>query len=141
MARWLSTRGAIVRVADSRDAPPFALRLRGELPAVELHTGAFRFESLDDIDLMAVSPGVALAEPVIQRAVERGVEVVGDIELFARIRSEFPGSRVIAITGSNGKKYGNRNGGRDGARRKEKNTCRWEYRLTDLGRRVGSRSR
>jgi len=103
MARWLSTRGAIVRVADSRDAPPFALRLRGELPAVELHTGAFRFESLDDIDLMAVSPGVALAEPVIQRAVERGVEVVGDIELFARIRSEFPGSRVIAITGSNGK--------------------------------------
>ncbi|MFL6579169.1 MAG: UDP-N-acetylmuramoyl-L-alanine--D-glutamate ligase [Burkholderiales bacterium] len=103
MARWLSTRGAIVRVADSRDAPPFASRLRGELPAIELHTGAFRFESLDDIDLMAVSPGVALAEPVIQRAVERGVEVVGDIELFARIRSEFPGSRVIAITGSNGK--------------------------------------
>jgi len=103
MARWLSKRGAVVRVADSRDSPPFASTLRGELPAVELQTGAFRFESLDDIDLMAVSPGVPLAEPVIQRAVERGVEVVGDIELFARIRSEFPGSRVIAITGSNGK--------------------------------------
>jgi UDP-N-acetylmuramoylalanine--D-glutamate ligase len=103
MARWLSTRGAVVRVADSRDSPPFASRLRGELPAVELHTGAFRFESLDDIDLMAVSPGVPLAEPVIRQAVERGVEVVGDIELFARTRNEFPDSQVIAITGSNGK--------------------------------------
>src|SRR3954471_13342935 len=90
MARWLSTRGAVVRVADSRDSPPFASRLRGELPAVELHTGEFRFESLVDNDLVEASPGVPFADPVIQRALERGVEVVGDIELFAMTRSEFP---------------------------------------------------
>src|SRR6185436_9010492 len=103
MARWLNARGASVRVADSRDIPPFAAQLREELPHVALRTGAFHSESFADIDLVAVSPGVALSEPVIQRAVERGVEVVGDIELFARIRSEYPGNRVIAITGSNGK--------------------------------------
>ncbi|HEY0457249.1 MAG TPA: UDP-N-acetylmuramoyl-L-alanine--D-glutamate ligase, partial [Verrucomicrobiae bacterium] len=55
------------------------------------------------IDLLAVSPGVPLAEPLIQDVRQRGIEIVGDIELFARIRNEFPGNRVIAITGSNGK--------------------------------------
>jgi UDP-N-acetylmuramoylalanine--D-glutamate ligase len=103
MARWLKARGASVRVADSRDAPPFAAQLRAELPEVELHAGAFRGESFVDIDLIAVSPGVSLTEPLIRTAVRRGVEVVGDIELFACIRDEFPGNRVIAITGSNGK--------------------------------------
>jgi UDP-N-acetylmuramoylalanine--D-glutamate ligase len=103
MARWLTARGASVRVADSRDTPPFAAQLRTELPAVELQTGAFRAESFADIDLIAISPGVPLAEPLVHAAMERGAEVVGDIELFARIRNEFPGNRVIAITGSNGK--------------------------------------
>ncbi len=103
MARWLNARGAAVRVADSRENPPFAVQLREELPSVELHTGAFHPESFEHVDLVAVSPGVALAEPLVRAAVERGVDVVGDIELFARIRNEFPGNRVIAITGSNGK--------------------------------------
>ena len=103
MARWLAARGASVRIADSRDAPPFAARLKDELPAVELHTGAFRAESFAGVDLIAISPGVPRAEPLVRAAVERGIEVVGDIELFARIREEFPGNRVIAITGSNGK--------------------------------------
>jgi UDP-N-acetylmuramoylalanine--D-glutamate ligase len=103
MARWLNARGAAVRVADSREAPPFAARLEKELPAIELHTGAFRAESFAGMDLIAVSPGVPLAEPLIRAAAERGIDVVGDIELFARIREEFPGNRVIAITGSNGK--------------------------------------
>jgi len=103
MARWLTARGASVRVADSRDTPPFAAQLRVELPAAELHAGAFRAVSFADIDLIAISPGVPRAEPLVHTAMERGVEVVGDIELFARIRPEFPGNRVIAITGSNGK--------------------------------------
>jgi UDP-N-acetylmuramoylalanine--D-glutamate ligase len=103
MARWLNARGASVRVADSRDAPPFATQLHQELPAIELHTGAFRAESFAGMDLIAVSPGVPLAEPLIRAAADGGIDVVGDIELFARIREEFPGNRVIAITGSNGK--------------------------------------
>ncbi len=103
MARWLAARGASVRIADSRDAPPFAARLKDELPEVELHTGAFRAESFAGVDLIAISPGVPRVEPLVSAAEERGIEVVGDIELFARIREEFPGNRVIAITGSNGK--------------------------------------
>ena len=103
MARWLAARGASVRVADSRDAPPFTAQLHNELPAVELHTGPFRAESFTGMDLIAISPGVPLADPLVRAAVGRGIDVVGDIELFARIREEFPGNKVIAITGSNGK--------------------------------------
>jgi UDP-N-acetylmuramoylalanine--D-glutamate ligase len=103
MARWLNARGASVRVADSRETPPFAAQLHGELPAIELHAGEFRSESFAGVDLIAISPGVPLSEPLVRAAAERGIDVVGDIELFARIRNEFPGNRVIAITGSNGK--------------------------------------
>ena len=103
MARWLNARGASVRVADTRDAPPCAAQLREELPSVEVHTGKFRAESFADIDFIAISPGVPRTDPLVRSAMQRGTEVVGDIELFARSRDEFPGTRVIAITGSNGK--------------------------------------
>lgn len=50
-------------------------------------------------DLIVSSPGIALATPQLQQAASAGVEIVGDIELFARA-VEKP---VVAITGSNGK--------------------------------------
>jgi UDP-N-acetylmuramoylalanine--D-glutamate ligase len=104
MARWLSGRGDRVRVADSRGEPPFAAQLRAELPNVELQAGPFEPRSFAGIDQVAISPGLPVAEPNVQAALARGIEVVGDIELFARVRkSEFPKARVIAITGSNGK--------------------------------------
>jgi UDP-N-acetylmuramoylalanine--D-glutamate ligase len=80
-----------------------AEQLRAELPGIELHTGAFRPESIADAELIAISPGVPRAEPLVQAALARGLEVIGDIELFARVRDEFPNARVIGITGSNGK--------------------------------------
>jgi UDP-N-acetylmuramoylalanine--D-glutamate ligase len=104
MARWLTGRGERVRVADSRAEPPFAAQLRAELPDVELRAGPFEPKDFAGVDQIAISPGIPVAEPNVQAALARGIEVVGDIELFARVRkSEFPKARVIAITGSNGK--------------------------------------
>lgn len=54
---------------------------------------------LNQAKVLVVSPGVSIAHPAIQKAKEAGVEVIGDIELFARM-NKVP---VIAITGSNGK--------------------------------------
>jgi len=101
MARWLTAQGARVRVADTRGQPPNAAKLAAELPGTPLDTGAFRRESFADADLIAVSPGVPLAEPLVREALGRGVEVVGDVELFARVRDR--ACPLIAITGSNGK--------------------------------------
>src|SRR5262249_9983981 len=104
MARWLNHRGAHVRVVDTRTAPPCTPQLAAELPHVPVTTGAFRRDSFEGIDLLAVSPGVPLSEPLIAQTQRRGVETLGDIELFARALPAR--SRVVAITGSNGKSTG-----------------------------------
>ncbi|MDE2355623.1 MAG: UDP-N-acetylmuramoyl-L-alanine--D-glutamate ligase [Alphaproteobacteria bacterium] len=69
-------------------------------------------QGLDFSRLAAVvlSPGVPLTHPaphpVVVQAREAGVEVIGDIELFARAVAEAPEHKrptVVAITGTNGK--------------------------------------
>jgi UDP-N-acetylmuramoylalanine--D-glutamate ligase len=100
----LTAQGAQVCVADSRATPPGADTLYKELPQVDAHFGPFRDESLVGIERIAISPGVPLAEPFVQRAIARGIPVVGDIELLAQeIEQAQPKPKVIAITGANGK--------------------------------------
>ncbi len=106
MARWLDAKGAVVAVADSRDNPPHAARLQAELPGVPLFTGKLREEVFRNADLLAASPGVSLREPAVADVLAHGVEVVGDIELFAqalRTQDLELRTRVLAITGANGK--------------------------------------
>ncbi len=50
-------------------------------------------------DMLIISPGIALSTPALVEAKKRGIEIIGDVELFARINQK----PVIAITGSNGK--------------------------------------
>jgi UDP-N-acetylmuramoylalanine--D-glutamate ligase len=101
LARFLAARGARVRVADTREAPPCAARLAAELPRVTLATGPFTEATFAGADLIAISPGVAKDQPPIAAALARGAELVGDVELFAR---ELPSAqKVLAITGTNGK--------------------------------------
>ena len=102
--RWLTGRGARVRAADTRKAPPALGALHAQFPAVRVELGAFRAALLEGVDAVVASPGVALREPVLRAALERGIEVVGDVEVFAReVARRSPGARVLAITGTNGK--------------------------------------
>jgi UDP-N-acetylmuramoylalanine--D-glutamate ligase len=59
---------------------------------------------------LVLSPGAPLTHPkphwTVDRAKAAGVEIIGDIELFARAMARTPGTvrpKVIAITGTNGK--------------------------------------
>ncbi|MDR6135981.1 UDP-N-acetylmuramoylalanine--D-glutamate ligase [Sphingomonas sp. SORGH_AS802] len=53
---------------------------------------------------LVVSPGVPLnTHPLVARARDADVPVIGDIELFAEARAELPPHRVVGITGTNGK--------------------------------------
>jgi UDP-N-acetylmuramoylalanine--D-glutamate ligase len=101
MARWLSRAGASVRVADTRADPPRLSALRSALPGAEAACGPFSEQTFAGVDLIAISPGVPLAEPLVRRALTAGTQVLGDIELFALAVGK--GARVIAITGTNGK--------------------------------------
>jgi UDP-N-acetylmuramoylalanine--D-glutamate ligase len=106
MARWIARQGGAVRAADTRDAPPALAALRAAVPDSEIVTGAFTDALAAGVDLVAASPGVPLGEPVVRAALAHGLEVVGDVELFARYLAALPGvqrGRAIAITGTNGK--------------------------------------
>jgi len=98
-ARFLVGQGVDVVVVDSRANPPAAEQLQNELPEVETRFGGFDAELFEQAEMLVVSPGISLFDPAIIAATEAGVEVAGDVELFAR-HAKAP---VIAITGSNGK--------------------------------------
>ncbi|HCZ17743.1 MAG TPA: UDP-N-acetylmuramoyl-L-alanine--D-glutamate ligase [Candidatus Accumulibacter sp.] len=104
MARWLARQGARVRVADSRCAAPQADALRAAVPEAVVFAGPFAAEAFAGVDLMAISPGVRVDEPLVQEARARGVPLVSEVELFAwAVHRSTPEALVIAITGSNGK--------------------------------------
>jgi UDP-N-acetylmuramoylalanine--D-glutamate ligase len=98
-ARHLSARGLRVAVTDSRERPPGLDVLQSEWPEVAVFVGGFDPEVFAAATELVVSPGVPIAEPLIQQAIARGVPVIGDIELFARAIT----APLCAITGSNGK--------------------------------------
>jgi UDP-N-acetylmuramoylalanine--D-glutamate ligase len=99
VARHLVARGWQVAVTDTRVDPPGRAELVGIAPDARCGFGGFDAALLAGIDLVVASPGVAPTEPLLQTARARGVEIVGDIELFAR-EVQAP---VIGITGTNGK--------------------------------------
>ena len=98
-ARHLAARGHRLRITDSRATPPGA----GELARLGIDAvtsfGRFDLRLLDGAGQVVVSPGVSLREPLLVEATSRGLDVLGDIELFAREVS----GRVVGITGTNGK--------------------------------------
>lgn len=98
---WLDRQGAILSAADSRVNPPSVNDVIKRMPQVHVHTGPFDGAVLQQADLIVISPGVAISDPAVQAAIAHGVTVVGDVELFAQYRPKH--TKVIAITGSNGK--------------------------------------
>jgi len=98
-ARFLAAQGETCVVTDSRQQPPGLEELISAYPDIPVHTGGFRGEDFESAEKIVLSPGVALREPLVAAAANRGTEVLGDIELFARNVT----APVIAITGTNGK--------------------------------------
>ncbi|MFQ5546978.1 MAG: UDP-N-acetylmuramoyl-L-alanine--D-glutamate ligase [Woeseia sp.] len=99
VARFLKRQGIDARFADSRTEPPGLHELQDLAPGAELILGRIDDAAVADITRIVVSPGVADSEPLLKTARAAGVEVVSDIELFAR-EARAP---IVAVTGSNGK--------------------------------------
>src|SRR5690606_15627061 len=111
MAQWLARCGAAVRVADTREAPDRLPALRESIPAAEFRGGEMVPALLDNIDFVALSPGLAPNRELaalLPAAEERGIPVWGEIELFAQALAALREERayapkLVAITGTNGK--------------------------------------
>ena len=97
--RYFAKHGIAAAATDSRRAPPGLADLGPLAERRDLRLGGFDLSLLDGASQLLMSPGVPLDEPIARAARARGIEVLGDIELFARaVRAP-----VIGITGTNGK--------------------------------------
>jgi UDP-N-acetylmuramoylalanine--D-glutamate ligase len=109
-ARWCQRQGAVVRVLDTRAAPPYLDELRRAAPTAEFVSGpineGFDKRLLAGMDLLVLSPGLSAGQMAVLHARAQGIAVIGEIELFAWALEELGVRRqgqVIAITGTNGK--------------------------------------
>ncbi len=99
-AKLLLSRGAVVTISDMKKEEAFGseldeLRVQGCVFAL----GEGPQGHLDGQDMMIISPGIAYAKDFVQEAVARGIEVIGELELGARMTQ----GAMCAITGTNGK--------------------------------------
>ncbi|CBL44253.1 UDP-N-acetylmuramoylalanine-D-glutamate ligase [gamma proteobacterium HdN1] len=97
--RSLHAAGERVCVMDTRDEPPGLDQVLDQFPDVRLSLGGLDEDLLCGAEEIIVSPGISTATAPLQKAVARGIPVVGDIELFCR-EVKTP---ILAITGSNAK--------------------------------------
>jgi UDP-N-acetylmuramoylalanine--D-glutamate ligase len=97
--RYFARHGVAATATDSRPAPPGLAELGPLAGTLDLRLGSFDLSLLDGASQVLMSPGVSLDEPIVRAARARGIEVLGDVELFARaVRAP-----VLGITGTNGK--------------------------------------
>jgi UDP-N-acetylmuramoylalanine--D-glutamate ligase len=89
-ARMLLSHGAVVGVDRDHPEPP---------PGVEAHLESDGVELLERVGCVVKSPGVPNEAPVIVTARERGMAVLGELELAWRLLP----NRFVAVTGTNGK--------------------------------------
>jgi UDP-N-acetylmuramoylalanine--D-glutamate ligase len=103
-ARALIAGGAEVALWDEKPAARDAAKAEG-LPLVDLTTADWA-----EFDALMLSPGVPLTHPephwTVVKAKAAGVEIVGDVELFARTVNAVEAwkrPKIVAVTGTNGK--------------------------------------
>ena len=99
-AKLLDKLGAIVTVNDSKpfDENPSAQALLEE--GIKVICGSHPLELLDEnFEWMVKNPGIRYDNPMVVKALEKGIPVITEVELAYMI-SDAP---IIGITGSNGK--------------------------------------
>ena len=99
-AKLASDAGCKVRINDLKSAE----QIGSALDVVKTEGIEWRLNEpienvLDDIDMLVISPGIPYDLPAVQLAKDRGIEVIGEIELAYRLGQ----GHVIGITGTNGK--------------------------------------
>ena len=100
-ARYLAAHGADVTVSEKRPEMDLDPGMCREIRAlgVVLEAGGHTMKTFMEADMIIVSPGVPTDIPILHAAREKGIQVIGELELAGRLVQ----APVIAITGTNGK--------------------------------------
>jgi UDP-N-acetylmuramoylalanine--D-glutamate ligase len=105
-ARLLAREGVRVYASDASDHPYAgeAAEALKSVPWVDVEIGRHDLNKIRQAAGLVVSPGVPPDAPVLTAARHAGVEIVSELDLGFRALSALqPGTRSIAITGTNGK--------------------------------------
>ncbi len=94
-ARALAARGGVPFITEQADVATSELEGSG----FDFELGGHSDDALRDVDLVVVSPGVPWGAPFLRSAREKGIPVIGEVELAYRLSDAL----FVAITGSNGK--------------------------------------
>ena len=99
-AKLLCELGAHVTISDLKEESAF----NGALSFLHSMDCVFALGQKPDAyiagqDIMVISPGIPFAKDFVQSAIAQGVEVMGELELGARLTR----GMLLAITGTNGK--------------------------------------
>jgi len=99
-ARWFVRHGAIVTVNDRRssEAMSAARSALADIPVTWV-LGSHPVEILDAADVLCISGGIPLDNPLVLAAVQRGLPLTNDTQVFMEVAP----CRTIGITGSAGK--------------------------------------
>jgi UDP-N-acetylmuramoylalanine--D-glutamate ligase len=97
VARYLQRNDANAIFFDTRDEPPGLAELEALFPTANVRLGNNALPR--DARRVIVSPGIPDSHPLLEKARRRKLEIVSDIELFARAATR----PFVAVTGSNGK--------------------------------------
>lgn len=101
--RLLLVKGAEIIVSESRkreELPPSYISSM-EVSGVVFETGGHKRETLQKADLIVVSPGVA--PEVYKPAIEKGIPIIGELELAYQCLDPREREKIISLTGTNGK--------------------------------------
>ncbi len=98
-ARYLQRQGNSFAICDTRSNPPGAVKVLREFAGVDAYFGELPLPVLKRSKRLLVSPGISLETPVVKEAIEQGIELSSDLDLFCAEIS----CPVVCITGSNGK--------------------------------------
>jgi UDP-N-acetylmuramoylalanine--D-glutamate ligase len=97
IARYLKRDDANAIFYDSREEPPGLEELEEIFPEAELQLGKDKLPK--NVARVIASPGIPDSHALLKKARKKKLEIVSDIELFAREATK----PFIAVTGSNGK--------------------------------------
>jgi UDP-N-acetylmuramoylalanine--D-glutamate ligase len=97
IARYLQRAGITATYFDSRDEPPGIDELAELCPDAKVLLGGNKLPR--GIERIIASPGVSDSHPLLKKALKKKLDLISDIELFARDAK----APFVAITGSNGK--------------------------------------
>ena len=99
-ARWLARHGASVTINDRRSAEEMAAA-RAALAGISIQwvLGSHPVAILDTTDILCISGGIPLDNPLVAAAVLRGIPLTNDTQIFMEVSP----CRTVGITGSAGK--------------------------------------